>query len=48
MWGVTEIMPLSSPMVSATGTGFVVPVKLARSDRDSERGGLGPYAAVTG
>jgi len=30
MAALIEIMPLSSPMVSITGTGFVVPVKLAR------------------
>jgi hypothetical protein len=29
MTAVTEVVPLSSPMVNVTGTGFTVPVKLA-------------------
>jgi hypothetical protein len=37
MRALTEVVPVSAPMVNVTGTGFVVPVKLARSARRKER-----------
>jgi hypothetical protein len=44
---VTEVVPLSSPMISVTGTGFLVPFKLASNAAASSAYRLVPVGSIT-